>query len=142
MKESFIQKLAEARADCIFQHDYYMQVTDSWYLDEKFRFEDLHVGPEGRKPTQKEADIYMKYLADLFEKYKDKWYGDALAQNAYGECINHFREILNIITAANKTYHQFNIDEETIKDIKRIGNIFVAKHNEFCKDGKSGEDNQ
>ena len=34
---------------------------------------------------------------------------------------------------ANEKLHQFNIDEDTIKEIKRIGNIFVDKHNEFCK---------
>ena len=142
MKESFIKKLARLRADEIFTAEYYQNVTDSWYLDEKFRFEDLKVGQENRKPNEKEADIYMKHLNSFFEEYKDKFYGDALAQNAYGECINHFREILHIINAANITYHQFNIDEETIKEIKKIGNIFVKKHNEFCKDGKSGEDNQ
>ena len=133
MTESFIQKLAEARADCIFQADYYKHVTDSWYLDEKFRFEDLKVGPKGRKPTKKEADIYMGYLADLFKKYEDKWYGDALAQSAYGKCINFFRQILDTIEISNKTYSQFNIDTETINKLKDIANIFVTKHNEFCK---------
>ena len=85
MTKEFIKKLAESRADCIFQPDYYKHVTDSWYLDEKFRFEGLQVGTEGRKPTKKEADIYMGYLADLFEKYKDKWYGDRKLRYYY--CI-------------------------------------------------------
>lgn len=31
-------------------------------------------------------------------------------------------------------YSKFNIDEDTIKQLKTIGNIFVKKHNEFCKD--------
>ena len=132
MTKRFIKNLAVSRADCIFQPDYYKHVTDSWYLDEKFRFEDLQVGPEGRKPTQKEADIYMEYLADLFEKYKDKWYGDALAQDYYGKCIGLFHQIFDTIEIGNKTYSQFNIDEETIQKLKDIANIFVTKHNEFC----------
>lgn len=133
MTESFIQKLAESRADCIFQAEYYKHVTDSWYLDEKFRFEDLKVGPEGRKPTKKEADIYMGYLADLFEEYKDKWYGGPLAQDAYGKCIDCIDKILKVIEYGNENYHLFEIDDETIKKIKEIGNIFVEKHNKFCE---------
>ena len=133
MSESFIQKLAEARAKEIFTPEFYQQVTDSWYLDEKFRFEDLKVGQENRKPNEKEADIYMKHLNSFFEKYKDKYYGDALAQNAYGECIDYFRKVLNIIDEANEKCSQFNIDTETIKKLKDLANIFVYKHNEFCK---------
>lgn len=133
MTESFIKKLAESRAEEIFTAEYYKHVTDSWYLDEKFRFEDLKVGTEGRKPTKKEADIYMGYLTDLFEKYRDKWYGDVLAQDYYGKCIDFFHRIFDTIEIGNKTYSQFNIDEETIQKLKDIANIFVIKHNEFCK---------
>ena len=93
MTERFIKNLANSRADNIFTAEYYKHVTDSWYLDEKFRFEDLEVEPEGRKPTEEEADIYMKYLC---------------------------------------------IDEDTIKQLKTIANIFVKKHNEFCKDIENG----
>ena len=133
MTESFIQKLAEVRAEEIFTADYYKHVTDSWYLDEKFRFEDLKVGPEGRKPTKKEADVYMGYMSDLFEKYRDKWYGDVLAQDYYAKCIGFFHQIFDTIEIGNKTYSQFNIDTETINKLKDIANIFVYKHNEFCK---------
>ncbi len=133
MSETFIQKLAEARAEEIFTKEYYPHVTDSWYLDEKFRFEGLQIGTKGRKPTKKEADVYMNYLSDLFEKYKDKWYGDALAQDYYARCIGFFKQILDTIEIGNENYLQFNIDAETIKKIKDIGNIFVEKHNSFCK---------
>lgn len=133
MSESFVKKLAETRADEIFTTEYYKHVTDSWYLDEKFRFEDLKVGPEGRKPTKKEADVYMGYLYDLFEEYKDKWYGDVLAQDCYGKCIDSFDKIFKYIEFGNKNYSQFDIDEETIKKLKDLANIFVYKHNEFCK---------
>ena len=133
MTESFIKKLAESRATEVFTSELYKHVTDSWYLDEKFRFEDLKVGIKGRKPTKKEADIYMGYLADLFEKYRDKWYGDVLAQDYYAKCIGFFHQIFDTIEIGNKTYSQFNIDEETIQKLKDIANIFVKKHNEFCK---------
>ncbi len=133
MSNEFIKKLAESRAEEIFTSEFYLHVTDSWYLDEKFQFEDLKVGTEGKKPTKKEADIYMGYLADLFEKYRDKWYGDVLAQDYYGRCIGFFHQIFDIIEIGNKTYSQFNIDEDTIKKLKDIANIFVTKHNEFCK---------
>ena len=134
MTERFIKNLANSRADSIFTPEYYKHVTDSWYLDEKFRFEDLEVGPEGRKPTEEEADIYMKYLYEYFEQYKDKWYGDALAQDYYGRCIEFFHQIFDTIEIGNTTYSKFNIDEDTIKQLKTIANIFVKKHNEFCKD--------
>ena len=133
MSKEFIKKLAESRAAEIFTSEFYLHVTDSWYLDEKFRFEDLKVGSEGRKPTKKEADIYMGYLADLFEKYRDKWYGDVLAQDYYARCIGFFHQIFDTIEIGNKTYSQFNIDEEIIQKLKDIANIFVTKHNEFCK---------
>lgn len=133
LSEGFIKKLAESRAADVFTSEFYQHVTDSWYLDEKFRFEDLQVEPEGRKPTKKEADIYMGYLADLFEKYRDKWYGDVLAQDYYAKCIDFFHQIFDTIEIGNKTYSQFNIDEDTIKKLKDIANVFVTKHNEFCK---------
>ena len=133
MSETFIKKLAEARAEEIFTKEYYQHVTDSWYLDEKFRFEGLKVGTKGRKPTKKEADVYMTYLSDLFEQYRDKWYGDVLAQDYYGKCIGFFRQILDTIEIGNQTYSQFNVDTETINKIKDIANIFVEKHNSFCK---------
>ena len=138
MTERFIKNLANSRADNIFTAEYYKHVTDSWYLDEKFRFEDLEVEPEGRKPTEEEADIYMKYLCEYFEQYKDKWYGDALAQDYYGRCIGFFHQIFDTIEIGNATYSQFNIDEDTIKQLKTIANIFVKKHNEFCKDIENG----
>ena len=133
MSNEFIKKLAELRAEEIFTSEFYLHVTDSWYLDEKFQFEDLKVGTKSRKPTKRETDIYMGYLADLFEKYRDKWYGDVLAQDYYGRCIGFFHQIFDIIEIGNKTYSQFNIDEDTIRKLKDIANIFVTKHNEFCK---------
>lgn len=138
MTEHFIKNLAYARANCIFQPEYYKHVTDSWFLDEMFRFEDLQVGPKGRKPTKKEAEIYMKYLSEYFEQYKDKWYGDALAQDYYGKCIGFFKQIFDTIEIGNAKYSKFNIDEDTIKQLKNIANIFVSKHNEFCKDMENG----
>ncbi len=133
MSNEFIKKLAELRAKDIFTAEYYKHVTDSWYFDEKFLFEDAQVGPEGRKPTKKEADIYMGYLLDLFEEYKDKWYGDALAQDYYAKCIGFFHQIFDTIEIGNKIYSQFNIDDDTIHKLKDLANIFVYKHNEFCK---------
>ena len=133
MSETFIKKLVEVMAEEILTKEYYLHVTDSWYLDEKFRFEGLQVGTKGRKPTKKEADVYMNYLSDLFEKYKDKWYGDALAQDYYARCIGFFKQILDTIEIGNENYSQFNVDAETINKIKDIANIFVEKHNSFCK---------
>ena len=134
MSENFIKKLAELRANEIFTPEYFQKVTDSWYLDEKFKFKGHQVGTEGRKPTEKEADLYMKYLDELFDQYKDKFYGGPLAQDAYSKCIDYIDKILNVIEYGNKNYHLFEIDEETIRKIKDIGNIFVNKHNSFCNE--------
>ena len=131
MTEGFIKKLAESRAQEIFTAEYFQNVTDSWYFDEKFRFEHLQVAPEWKCPLKKETDLYMKYLDELFDSYKDKYYGGPLAQDAYGRCIDYFDKILKVIEYGNKNYHLFEIDEETIRKIKDIGNIFVYKHNEF-----------
>ena len=133
MSNEFIQKLAHQRAEEIFTAEYYLHVTDSWYLDEMFRFEGLQVGTNSRKPTKKEADIYMGYMQDYFDEYKDKYYGGPLAQDAYGKCIDCIDKILKVIEYGNTNYHLFEIDDETIKNVKEIGNIFVNKHNEFCK---------
>lgn len=133
MSNEFIQKLAHQRAEEIFTAEYYLHVTDSWYLDEMFRFEGLQVGTGSRKPTKKEADIYMGYMQDYFDEYKDKYYGGPLAQDAYGKCIDCIDKILKVIEYGNTNYHLFEIDDETIKKVKEIGNIFVNKHNEFCK---------
>lgn len=136
MSNEFIKHLAELRAKEIFTPEYFQHVTDSWYLDEKFKFKDHQVGIEGRKPTEKETDIYMKYLDELFDSYKDQFYGGPLAQDAYGKCIDHIDKILKVIEYGNTKYHLFEIDEETIQKIKDIGNIFVNKHNSFCKEEK------
>ena len=127
MNKEFILQLAQKRAEELFTPEFFQHVTDSWYLDEKFRFE-----LENSHPTKDEADIYMKYLDDLFIEYEDKFYPYGLAQNCYGECINHFRNIFELIDYGNKTYSQFNIDEYTIKKLKELANVFVYKHNEFC----------
>ena len=134
MTERFIKNLAYSRANSIFTAEYYKHVTDSWYLDEKFRFKGYKVGINDEKPTEKEADLYMKFMDELFDKYKDKYYGGPLAQDAYGKCIDCIDKILKVIEYGNKNYHLFEIDDETIQKIKDIGNIFVKKHNEFCKE--------
>lgn len=136
MTEEFIKKLAEHRAKEIFTPEYFERVTDSWYFDEKFAFKGKKVGVESRKPSDKEADLYMKYLDELFYNYKDQFYGGPLAQDAYGKCIESIDKILKVIEYGNKNYHLFEIDEETIQKIKDIGNIFVNKHNAFCEDIK------
>ena len=98
MNGDFIKKFAEIRAEQIFTPDYFTKVTDSWYFDEKFRFENLKVGKEQRYPNKKESDIYMGYLSDLFDKYRDKYYGEALAQDCYSKCIDCFDRLLQYIS--------------------------------------------
>lgn len=39
MIDDFIKSLAELRAKEIFTKDFFRTYTDSWYLDELFRFE-------------------------------------------------------------------------------------------------------
>lgn len=133
MKESFIKKLAFYRAKKIFTPEYFKTVTDSWYLDELFVFEEFKIGKEERKPTEEEKDIYMKELSNLFDDYRDRYYGEPLAQDCYSKCIDCFDKLLNIIEYGNEKCRCFEIDEETIKKVKNLGNIFVNKHNEFCK---------
>lgn len=134
MDKDFIYNFAKERAEKIFTKEYYKHVTDSWYLDEKFGFENLKIDEIGRKPTIKEADIYMKYLSDLFDEYRDKWYGDVLAQDRYARCIGLFEQIFNEIEYSNEYYTKFNIDEDTILKLKDVANVFVHKHNEFCNE--------
>ena len=102
MNGDFIKKFAEIRAEQIFTPDYFTKVTDSWYFDEKFRFENLKVGKEQRYPNKKESDIYMGYLSDLFDKYRDKYYGEALAQDCYSKCIDCFDRLLQYIEYGKK----------------------------------------
>ena len=132
MEKEFILKLAQKRAEELFTTDFFHHVTDSWYFDEKLRFEHLRVDLENSHPTKDDVDIYMKYLDDLFREYENKLYSYELAQNCYGTCINHFTKIFKIIDYGNKTCSHFNIDEDTIKKLKELANIFVYKHNEFC----------
>lgn len=132
MEKEFILKLAQKRAEELFTTDFFHHVTDSWYFDEKLRFEHSRVDLENSHPTKDDVDIYMKYLDDLFREYENKLYSYELAQNCYGTCINHFTKLFKIIDYGNKTCSQFNIDEDTIKKLKELANIFVHKHNEFC----------
>lgn len=133
MEKEFILKLAQKRAEELFTTNFFHHVTDSWYFDEKLRFEHSRVDLENSHPTKDDVDIYMKYLDDLFREYENKLYSYELAQNCYGTCINHFTKIFKIIDYGNKTCSQFNIDEDTIKKLKELANIFVYKHNEFCE---------
>lgn len=137
LSKEFIQKLAKVRADELFTKEYYHTVTDSWYLDEMFRFEGMKVGKESRKPTEEEMDIYMDFLSEYFASYKEKFYSCELAQDCYGKCIDEFRKIFEFIEYGNKNYSKFEIDEQTIKNLKDIANIFVKKHNEFCSEDKA-----
>ena len=133
MEKEFILKLAQKRAEELFTTDFFHHVTDSWYFDEKLRFEHSRVDLENSHPTKDDVDIYMIYLDDLSREYENKLYSQELAQNCYGTCINHFIKIFKIIDYGNKTCSQFNIDEDTIKKLKELANIFVYKHNEFCE---------
>ena len=133
MEKEFILKLAQKRAEELFTTDFFHHVTDSWYFDEKLRFEHSRVDLENSHPTKDDVDIYMKYLDDLFREYENKLYSYELAQNCYGTCINHFTKIFKIIDYGNKICSQFNIDEDTIKKLKELANIFFYKHNEFCE---------
>ena len=133
MEKEFILKLAQKRAEELFTTDFFHHVTDSWYFDEKLRFEHLRVDLENSNPTKDDVDIYMKYLDDLFREYENKLYSYELAQNCYGTCINHFTKIFKIIDSGNKTCSHFNIDEDTIKKLKELANIFFYKHNKFCE---------
>lgn len=133
MEKEFILKLAQKRAKELFTTDFFHHVTDSWYFDEKLRFEHSRVDLENSHPIKDDVDIYMKYLDDLFREYENKLYSYELAQNCYGTCINHFTKIFKIIDYGNKTCSHFNIDEDTIKKLKELANIFVYKHNEFCE---------
>ena len=133
MEKEFILKLAQKRAEELFTTDFFHHVTDSWYFDEKLRFEHSRVDLENSHPTKDDVDIYMKYLDDLFREYENKLYSYELAQNCYGTCINHFTKIFKIIDYGNKTCSHFNIDEDTIKKLKELANMFVYKHNEFCE---------
>lgn len=136
MSESFIKHLAKTRAEELFTKEYFLKVTDSWFLDELFRFEGCQIGVEAREPNEDEKDIYMKYMSQFFDEYKDKWYSGPLAQDCYSQCIDCFDKLLKLIDYGNKKFQEFNIDDDTIKKIKDLGNVFVNKHNEFCPKNK------
>lgn len=133
MSKEFILKLAQKRADEIFTKEYFLHVTDSWYFDELAEFRSTCYGVEGRRPNKQEREWYGDAISDLFDKYKEKFYAGELAQDCYGRCIDSFDKIFKCIKYGNKYYSKFNIDEETIQKLKDLANIFVYKHNEFCK---------
>lgn len=133
MTKEFVYKLAKLRADEIFTPEYYQHVTDSWYYDELAEFISKKYGIEGRRPTKQEREWYGDAISDLFDEYKEKFYAGELAQDCYGKCIDNFSKIFKYIEYGNKYYSKFDIDEETIKKLKDIANIFVYKHNEFCE---------
>lgn len=133
MTKEFVYKLAKLRADEIFTPEYYQRVTDSWYYDELDEFNSKKYGVEGRQPTKQEREWYGDAISDLFDEYKEKFYAGELAQDCYRKCIDNFSKIFKYIEYGNQHYSKFDIDEETIKKLKDLANIFVYKHNEFCK---------
>ena len=133
MTKEFVQKLAKLRADEIFTPEYFQHVTDSWYFDELHEFKSKKYGVDGRRPTKQEKEWYGDAISDLFDEYKEKFYAGELAQDCYGKCIDCFSKIFKYIEYGNKNYSKFNIDEETVQKLKDLANIFVYKHNEFCK---------
>ena len=133
MTKEFVQKLAKLRADEIFTPEYFQHVTDSWYFDELHEFKSKKYEVDGRRPTKQEKEWYGDAISDLFDEYKEKFYAGELAQDCYGKCIDCFRKIFKYIEYGNKNYSKFNIDEETVQKLKDLANIFVYKHNEFCK---------
>ena len=99
LSENFIKKLARRRAEHIFTKEYFKSVTDSWYMDELFYFEEIEIGVEGRKPIQLEIDIYMDELSKLFTEYENSYYGDTYATISY----KHYRNILTqLLDTMNK----------------------------------------
>ena len=133
MTDNFIKKLAEARAEKLFTREFFENCTDSWYLDEQFEFEGHEVGINGRHPSPKESDTYMKYMLELKNDYENKFFGKELACTTYKSIINKIQDILEIIEDGSKHYKDFSCTEDIIKNIKTIGNYFVYKFNENIK---------
>ena len=97
LSENFIKKLAQRRAEQIFTKEYFKSVTDSWYMDELFYFEEIEIGVEGRKPIQLEIDMYMDELSKLFTEYENSYYGDTYATISYKHYKNILTQLLDTI---------------------------------------------
>lgn len=97
LSENFIRRLAQRRAESIFTKEYFKSVTDSWYMDELFYFEEIEIGVEGRKPVQLEIDLYMDELSKLFTEYENLYYGETYAIICYKHYKNILTQLLNTI---------------------------------------------
>lgn len=103
LSENSIKRLAQQRAESIFTKEYFKFVTDSWYMDELFRFEEIEIGEEGRKPIQLEIDIYMSELNKLFKEYENKYYGDVYATTSYKHYKNTLAQLLETMNNDQET---------------------------------------
>ena len=64
MNKEFILELTQKRAEELFTTDFFQNVTDSWYFDEKLRFEHSRVDLENRHPTKDEVDMIKELLVN------------------------------------------------------------------------------
>ena len=55
MEKEFILQLAQKRAEELFTTEFFQHATDSWYFDEKLRFEHSQVDLENMYPTKDEV---------------------------------------------------------------------------------------
>lgn len=134
MNNDFIKSLAELRAKELFTKDFFRTCTDSWYLDEVFRFKNQHVGKNGRKPTEIEVDKYMICMQLFKDSYQDNYFGIENALVSYSQIIDGLRDILKQIEECKKKYKNFTCPDDIITEINQVGNYFVNMYNSELKE--------
>lgn len=131
MSDDFIKTIATNRAKELFTKEFFNICTDSWYLDEKFRFESFKVGKDQRKPTEEESDKYMGWLQLYKDNYQDNYFSIENAVCSYSQIIDEIRDIVEQIEEYKKRYKDFECPVDITLKLKQVGNYFVNIHNEL-----------
>ena len=131
MENNFITCIAKTRAEKIFNKNFFITCTDSWYDDEKAFFEEniKAIDCIDNELMDKYIDTYMNALCYYKNIYQDKYFSKENALCSYNIIINNLRDAINTINESYK-YKEFVCDTEIIKKIKEIGNYFVKLNND------------
>lgn len=130
MTDEFIKSLAKTRAEELFTKEFFETATDSWYLDEMFRFESMQLPVSLETPTEEEADKYMSWMHEYKNIYEDNYYTSENALFSYQSLINKLHEVIDEIEESKKRYKAFECSPEITLKIKQVGNYFVELYNQ------------
>lgn len=114
-----VEEMAEDRAEELFTEDFFDTMTDSWYLDEVFKFEENGLDDE-------DTSRYMDVLVRLKDVYYDRLFPNQRSNAACMHFANELSAVVAGIEEAKGKLSGFNVDDTVTDKLADVINTFKS----------------